>query len=82
MGVRECSNAPKNHFKINILTLRTYLVSDLQNPLVKIPIWQDTHIYETQISGETVLHKVCEVYVVYKQGPTGIEPEIKFVEKE
>ena len=48
-----------------VLTLRTYLVSDLQNPLVKIPIWQDTHIYETQISGETVLHKVYEVYVVY-----------------
>ena len=44
-----------------ILTLRTYLVSDLQNPHVKIPIWQDTHIYETQISGETVLHKVYEV---------------------
>ena len=48
-----------------VLTLRTYLVSDLQNPFVKIPIWQDTHIYETQISGETVLHKVYEVYVVY-----------------
>ena len=65
-----------------VLTLRTYLVSDLQNPLVKIPIWQDTHIYETQISGERVLHKVYEDYVVYKQGPTGIEPKIKFVEKE
>ena len=65
-----------------VLTLRTYLVSDLQNPLFKIPIWQDTHIYETQISRETVLHKVYEVYVVYKQGPTGTEPEIKFVEKE
>ena len=65
-----------------VLTLRTYLVSDLQKPLIKIPIWQDTHIYETQISGETVLHKVYEVYVVYKQGPTDIECEIKFVEKE
>ena len=65
-----------------VLTLRTYLVSDLQNPLVKIPIWQDTHIYETQISAETVLHKVYEVYVVYKQGRTGIELTIKFVEKE
>ena len=39
-----------------VLTLKTYLVSDLQNPLIKITIWQDTHIYETQISGETVLH--------------------------
>ena len=50
-----------------VLTLKTYLVSDLQNPLVKILIWQDTHIYETQISGETVLHKVYEVYVVYRE---------------
>ena len=41
-----------------VLTLRTYLVNDLQDPHVKIPICQDTHIYETQISGETVLHKV------------------------
>ena len=65
-----------------VLTLKTYLVSNLQNPLVKIPIWQDTHIYEAQILGETVLHKVYEVYVVYKQGPMGIEPKIKFVERE
>ena len=65
-----------------VLTLKTYLVSDLQNPLIKIPIWQDTHTYETQISGRTVLHKVYEVYIVYKQGSTGIEPEVKFVEKE
>ena len=65
-----------------VLTLKTYLVSDLQNSLIKIPIWQDTHTYETQISGGTVLHKVYEVYIVYKQGSTGIEPEVKFVEKE
>ena len=65
-----------------VLTLKTYLVSDLQNPLIKIPIWQNTHTYETQISGGTLLHKVYEVHVVYKQGPTCIETEVKFVEKE
>ena len=65
-----------------VLTLKTYLVSDLQNPLIKIPIWQDTHTYETQISGGTLLCKVYEVHVVYKQGPAGIETEVKFVEKE
>ena len=65
-----------------VLTLKTYLVSDLQNPLIKIPIWQDTHTYETQISGGTLLHKVYEVHVVYKQGHTGIETKVKFVEKE
>ena len=60
-----------------VLTLRTYLVDDLQNPHVKIPIWQDTHIYETQISGVTVLQKV---YVVYKQGSVGLGCDIKFIE--
>ena len=65
-----------------VLTLKTYLVSDLENPLIRIPIWQDTHTYEMQISGGTVLHKVYEVYIVYKQGSTGIEPKVKFVEKE
>ena len=65
-----------------VLTLKTCLVSDLQNPLVKILIWQDTHVYETQILGEAVLHKVYEVHIVYRQGLTGIEPRVKFVEKE
>ena len=65
-----------------VLTLKTYLVSDLHNPTVKIPIWQDTHTYETQISGGTILHKTYIVYVTYKQGPSGIEPETKFIEKE
>ena len=65
-----------------ILTLRTYLVDRLQNPHVKIPIWQDTHVYETQISGVTVLQKVYEVYVVYKLGSTGLGCNVRFIEKE
>ena len=65
-----------------ILTLRTYLVDYLQNPHVKIPIWQDTHVYETQISGVTVLQKVYGVYVVYKQGSTGLGCDTRFIEKE
>ena len=65
-----------------VLTLKTYLVSDLQNPFIKIPLGQDTHTYDTQISGGAVLHKVYEVHIVYKQGPTGIEPKVKLVERE
>ena len=42
----------------------------------------DTHIYQTQISGVTVLQKVYEVYVVYKQGSTGLECDTRFIEKE
>ena len=51
-----------------ILTLRTYLVDNLQNPHIKIPIWQDTHIYETQISGVTVLQKVTRSMLFINKG--------------
>ena len=64
-----------------VLTLRTYLVDDLQNPHVRIPIWQDTHLFETQVLGITVLHKVFEVYVIYKQGSTGLGYNIRFIEQ-
>ena len=64
-----------------VLTLRTYLVDDLQNPHVRIPIWQDTHLFETQVSGIAVLHKVFEVYVMYKQGSMGLGYDIRFIEQ-
>ena len=64
-----------------VLTLRTYLVDDLQNPHVRIPIWQDTHLFETQVSGIAVLHKVFEIYVRYKQGSTGLGYNIRFIEQ-
>ena len=64
-----------------VLTLGTYLVDDLQNPHVRIPIWQDTHLFETQVSGIAELHKVFEVYVMYKQGSTGLGYDIRFIEQ-
>ena len=42
----------------------------------------DTHIHKTQISGVTVLQKVYEVCVVYKQGYTGFGCDTRFIEKE
>ena len=64
-----------------VLTLRTYLVDDLQIPDVRIPIWQDTQLFKTQVSGIAVLHKVFEVYVMYKQGSTGLGYDIRFIEQ-
>ena len=65
-----------------LLTLRIYLVDDLQNPCIAIPICQDTHLIATQVLGIVMLHKVFEVYVMYKQGATGFEYDIRFVEQE
>ena len=64
-----------------LLTLRIYLVDDLQNPRVVIPIWQDTHLIVTQVLGIVMLHKVFKVYVMYKQGTTGFEYDIRFIEQ-
>ena len=63
-------------------TLRIYLVDDLQNPCIAIPICQDTHLIPTQVLGIVMLHKVFEVYVMYKQGTMGFEYDIRFVEQE
>ena len=65
-----------------LLTLRIYLVDDLQNPGIAIPICQDTHLIATQVLGIVMLHKVIEVYVMYKQGTTGFEYDIRFVGQE
>ena len=64
-----------------LLTLRIYLVDNLQNPHIAIPIWQDTHLMVTQVLGIVMLHKVFEVYVMYKQGTTGFEYNIRFIEQ-
>ena len=64
-----------------LLTLRIYLVDDLQNPHIAIPIWQDTHLIAIQVLGIVMLHKVFEVYVMYKQGTTGFEYDIRFIEQ-
>ena len=64
-----------------LLTLRIHLVDDLQNPHIVIPIWQDTHLILTQVLGIVMLHKVFVVYVMYKQGSTGFEYDIRFIEQ-
>ena len=64
-----------------LLTLRIYLVDDLQNPHIAIPIWQDTHLITILVLGIVMLHKVFEVYVMYKQGTTGFEYDIRFIEQ-
>ena len=64
-----------------LLTLRTYLVDKLQNPQVKILIWQDTNVYENTDFRNISASKVFEVYVVYKQEPTGLGYDIRFLEQ-
>ena len=58
-----------------------YLADDLQNPHIVIPIWQDTHLIATQVLGIVMLHKEIVVYVKYKQGSTGFEYDIRFMEQ-
>ena len=62
-----------------LLTLRIFLVDDLYNPQIIIPIWQD--IGDSNILGIVILHKVFVVYVKYKQGATGFEYDIRFIEQ-
>ena len=64
-----------------LLTLRIYLVDDLYNPHIIIPICQDTHMIVHPVMGIVILHKVFVVYVKYRQGATGFEYDIRFIEQ-
>ena len=63
-----------------VVTLKTYLVPNVDNPIVRIPIWQEAQTFETHIIGDFTIEKTLTVYVAYKEGNGNIVPEVKFVE--
>ena len=62
------------------LTLNTYLVPDVDNPIVKIPIWQEMQTFETHIIRDIIVEKILMVYIAYKEDNGTIVPEVRFVE--
>ena len=62
------------------LTLNMYLVPNVDNPIVRIPIWQEMQIFETHIIGNFTVEKTLTVYVAYKEDNGTIVPEVRFVE--
>ena len=40
-----------------ILTLKTYLVPNVDSPIVRIPIWQETQTFETNVIGDFTIEK-------------------------
>ena len=63
-----------------VLTLNTYLVLNIDNPIVRIPIWQETQTFETHIIGDFTIDKTLTVYVAYKDDNGSIAPEVRFIE--
>ena len=62
-----------------VLTLSTYLVPNVDNPIVRIPIWQESQTFETNIIGDFTTEKILTVYVAYKEDNGSIVPEVRFV---
>ena len=63
-----------------VLTLNTYLVPNVDNPIVRIPIWQEMQTFETHIIGDIIVEKILTVYIAYKEDNGIIIPEVRFVE--
>ena len=63
-----------------VLTLNTYLMPNIDNPIVRIPIWQETQTFEMHIIGDFTVEKSVTVYVAYKEDNGNIVPEVRFVE--
>ena len=47
------------------LTLNTYLVPNVDNPIIRIPIWQETQTFETHIIGDITIEKILIDYIAY-----------------
>ena len=62
-----------------VLTLKTYLVPHVDNPIVRILIWQETQTFETHVIGDFTTEKTLIVYIAYKEDNGNIVPEVKFV---
>ena len=62
------------------LTVRTYLVPNVDSPIVRIPIWQETQTFETHMIRDFAIKKMLLVYISYKEDNGNIVPEVKFVE--
>ena len=63
-----------------VLTLRTYLVPNVDSPIVRIPIWQKTQTFEANVIGDFIIEKIIMVYAAYEEDNGNIVPEVKFVE--
>ena len=50
-----------------VLTLRTYLVPNVDNPIVRIPVWQETQTFETHMIGDFTVERTLTVYIDYKE---------------
>ena len=53
---------------------------NVDNPIVRIPIWQETQTFETHIVEDLTIEKTLTAYVAYKEDNGNILPEVKFVE--
>ena len=62
------------------LTLNTYLVPNIDNPIDRIPIWQEMQTFETHIIRDIIVEKILIVYIFYKEDNGTIVPEVRFVE--
>ena len=51
-----------------------YLIPNVDNPIIRIPIWQETQTFETHITGDITIGKTLIVFVAYKENNGTIIP--------
>ena len=61
------------------LTFNMYLVPNIDNPIIRIPIWQETQTFETHIIGDITIEKILIVYIAYCY-IVGLGPNCKFID--
>ena len=54
---------------------------NIDNPIIRIPIWQETQTFETHTIRDIIVEKILTVYIAYKEDSGTIVPEVRFVEQ-
>ena len=62
-----------------LLRIKIYLVTDLENTIVKVLVMNVCHLYETELEGDLTIEKDIVAYIAYENGQ--LAPRVRFEDK-
>ena len=61
-----------------LLRIKIYLVTDLENTIVRVLVTNVSHLYETEIEGDLTIEKDIVAYIAYVEENGQMVPRVRF----
>ena len=61
-----------------LLRIKTYLVPDLENTIVRVLVINVSHLYGTELEGDLTIEKNIVAYIPYVEENGQLVPRVKF----